>query len=199
MLAYILRRLLLMVPTLIGVVTLTFVVTQFVPGGPVEQVMTQLRHGKGRGGEAGAGGGGYHGSQGVDPQQLEQIKKQFGFDKPPLDALRHDAQELRDLQSRAVVLPASKRVGGDQIEAAGVDHARLMDGDAHLPDIGAVGHCESSAQRLPLRHGHQRAGALRLRDPGFRAGRAAADAVRRRHASGRCSRCAVSPRTTSTS
>ena len=83
MLAYILRRLLLMVPTLLGVVTLTFVVTQFVPGGPVEQVMTQLRHGAGRGGEAGSGGGGYHGSQGVDPQQLEQIKKQFGFDKPP--------------------------------------------------------------------------------------------------------------------
>jgi microcin C transport system permease protein len=75
----------LMVPTLLGVVTLTFVVTQFVPGGPVEQVMTQLRHGAGRGGEAGSGGGGYHGSQGVDPQQLEQIKKQFGFDKPPLE------------------------------------------------------------------------------------------------------------------
>jgi len=84
MLAYILRRLLLMVPTLIGVLTLTFVVTQFVPGGPVEQVMTQLRHGAGGGGEAGAGGGGYHGSQGIDPQQLEQIRKQFGFDKPPL-------------------------------------------------------------------------------------------------------------------
>ncbi|MDR3387453.1 ABC transporter permease subunit [Paraburkholderia sediminicola] len=87
MLAYILRRLLLMVPTLIGVVTLTFVVTQFVPGGPVEQVMTQLRHGSTRGGAdggGGGGGGGYHGSQGVDPQQLEQIKKQFGFDKPPL-------------------------------------------------------------------------------------------------------------------
>ena len=42
---YILKRLALMVPTLIGVVTLTFVVTQFVPGGPVEQIMTQLRHG----------------------------------------------------------------------------------------------------------------------------------------------------------
>lgn len=52
-----------MVPTLLGVVTLTFIVTQFVPGGPVEQVMTQLRHGAGRGGDAGAGGGGYHGSQ----------------------------------------------------------------------------------------------------------------------------------------
>ncbi|WP_027777377.1 microcin C ABC transporter permease YejB [Paraburkholderia caledonica] len=85
MLAYIFRRLLLMVPTLLGVVTLTFIVTQFVPGGPVEQVMTQLRHGGGRGGDAGAGGGGYHGSQGVDPQQIEQIKKQFGFDKPPLE------------------------------------------------------------------------------------------------------------------
>ncbi|WP_322102334.1 microcin C ABC transporter permease YejB [Paraburkholderia sp. J41] len=85
MYAYILRRLLLMVPTLIGVVTVTFIVTQFVPGGPVEQVLTQLRHGSGaRGGEVGAGGGGYHGSQGVDPQQIEQIKKQFGFDKPPL-------------------------------------------------------------------------------------------------------------------
>ncbi|MGN8107213.1 microcin C ABC transporter permease YejB [Paraburkholderia sp. 22098] len=85
MFAYIFRRLLLMVPTLLGVVTLTFIVTQFVPGGPVEQVMTQLRHGTGRGGDAGAGGGGYHGSQGVDPQQIEQIKKQFGFDKPPLE------------------------------------------------------------------------------------------------------------------
>ncbi|PTB19470.1 microcin ABC transporter permease [Trinickia symbiotica] len=82
MLAYLLRRLLLMVPTLIGVVTLTFVVTQFVPGGPVEQMVMQLRHGAHRG--DGGGGGGYHGSQGVDPQQIEQIKKQFGFDKPPL-------------------------------------------------------------------------------------------------------------------
>jgi microcin C transport system permease protein len=37
--------------------------------------------------DAGGGGGGYHGSQGVDPQQIEQIRKQFGFDKPPLDAI----------------------------------------------------------------------------------------------------------------
>jgi microcin C transport system permease protein len=83
MFAYILRRLLLMIPTLIGVITLTFAVTQFVPGGPVEQIMAQIRHGSTHGGE-GSGGGGYHGSQGVDPQQVEQIKKQFGFDKPPL-------------------------------------------------------------------------------------------------------------------
>ncbi|RKT20889.1 microcin C transport system permease protein [Paraburkholderia sp. RAU2J] len=84
MFIYIIKRLLLMIPTLIGVVTLTFFVTQFVPGGPVEQMMTQLRHGQQRGGEGGGGGSAYHGSQGVDPQQIEQIKKQFGFDKPPL-------------------------------------------------------------------------------------------------------------------
>jgi microcin C transport system permease protein len=83
MFAYIIRRLFLMVPTLIGVVTLTFVVTQFVPGGPVEQVVNQLRHGAHHG-EGGSGGGGYHGSQGVSPEQIEQIRKQFGFDKPPL-------------------------------------------------------------------------------------------------------------------
>ncbi|HVE07099.1 MAG TPA: ABC transporter permease subunit [Paraburkholderia sp.] len=86
MLVYILRRVLLMVPTLLGVITLTFVVTQFVPGGPVEQLVTQLRHGAAqRGGEGGAAAGGYHGSQGVDPQQIAQIKKQYGFDKPPLE------------------------------------------------------------------------------------------------------------------
>ncbi|MCC8404523.1 ABC transporter permease subunit [Paraburkholderia sp. MMS20-SJTN17] len=84
MFAYILRRLLLMVPTIVGVVTLTFIVTQFVPGGPVEQMVTQLRHGESRHGADGGGGSGYHGSQGLDPQQIEQIKKQFGFDKPPL-------------------------------------------------------------------------------------------------------------------
>ncbi|MGI4859768.1 MAG: microcin C ABC transporter permease YejB [Janthinobacterium lividum] len=83
MILYILKRVLLMIPTLIGVITITFAVTQFVPGGPVEQMMLQLRHGMARG-EAAGGSSGYQGSQGVDPQQVEQIKRQFGFDKPPL-------------------------------------------------------------------------------------------------------------------
>jgi microcin C transport system permease protein len=81
MLAYIFRRILLMIPTLIGVMTLTFVVTQFVPGGPVEQVMMRM-HG-GHHGEGGSGGS-YHGNQGLDPQQIEDLKKEYGFDKPPL-------------------------------------------------------------------------------------------------------------------
>jgi len=81
MLAYIFRRILLMIPTLIGVMTLTFAVTQFVPGGPVEQMMMRMRGGVHA--EAG-GGGGYHGNQGLDPQQIEDLKKEYGFDKPPL-------------------------------------------------------------------------------------------------------------------
>ena len=64
--AYILKRLLLMVPTLLGVLLLTFAVIQFVPGGPVEQMVAQLQ-GRDSGGEgAAATGAGYRGRQGVD-------------------------------------------------------------------------------------------------------------------------------------
>jgi microcin C transport system permease protein len=82
---YLLKRLLLMIPTLLGVVTLTFVVIQFVPGGPVEQMMTELRHGNAVQGEASGGGSLYKGSQGVDEERLKEIKALYGFDKPPLE------------------------------------------------------------------------------------------------------------------
>ncbi len=76
---YILKRLLLMIPTLFGVLLLTFVVIQFVPGGPVDQYLAEARAGAGAGAE---GGSVYRGAQGVDPQRLEQIKALYGFDKP---------------------------------------------------------------------------------------------------------------------
>jgi len=79
MAAYILKRLLLMLPTLLGVLLVTFIVTQFVPGGPVEQYLAEAR--AGRGGEGGAMS--YRGGQGVDPKRIEQIKALYGFDKPP--------------------------------------------------------------------------------------------------------------------
>ena len=82
MLAYILKRILLMLPTLLGVLLLTFVVIQFVPGGPVEQYMAEAKAGAGAGGGAEGGGLGYRGAQGVDPKRLEQIKALYGFDKP---------------------------------------------------------------------------------------------------------------------
>ena len=74
MLAYILRRVLLMIPTLIGALTITFVVMQFVPGGPVEQVMAEAR--------AGAIEGRYKAGRDLDKQRVEELKKLYGFDKP---------------------------------------------------------------------------------------------------------------------
>ncbi len=83
---YILKRLLLMIPTLLGVLLVTFTVIQFVPGGPVEQYLAEAKAGlKGGGsvaGESGGSGGGYRGAQGVDPKRIEQIKALYGFDKP---------------------------------------------------------------------------------------------------------------------
>jgi microcin C transport system permease protein len=95
--AYVLRRLLLMVPTLFGIMAVSFVVIQFAPGGPVEQVIARLSgQGDGTleriGGGAGEGGiqeaGGesqYRGAQGLDPEFIAQLEKQFGFDKPPVE------------------------------------------------------------------------------------------------------------------
>lgn len=80
--AYILKRLLLMIPTLFGILLITFVVIQFVPGGPVEQMVAQLQ-GRDTGGEGAAvAGAGYRGRQGVDAQRIEEIRQLYGFDKP---------------------------------------------------------------------------------------------------------------------
>ncbi|KXU86388.1 microcin ABC transporter permease [Paraburkholderia monticola] len=78
--SYILKRLLLMIPTLLGVLTLTFVVIQFVPGGPVEQMTHELRKGA-----EGASPFGLRSHSGVDAQQIAQLKQLYGFDKPPLE------------------------------------------------------------------------------------------------------------------
>ncbi len=76
MLAYILKRIGLMVPTILGALTLTFVVMQFVPGGPVEQILAEARAG------GGAEGSGYKAGRDIDKKQREELMKQFGFDKP---------------------------------------------------------------------------------------------------------------------
>ena len=99
--AYILKRILLMIPTLLGIMLMTFAVIQFVPGGPVEQVIAKMQgtdtDSTGRisgntGNEAGsqqqqmAGGDAtsfkYRGAQGLDPEFIKSLEKQFGFDKP---------------------------------------------------------------------------------------------------------------------
>ncbi len=73
MIAYILKRILLMVPTLLGALTVTFIVIQFVPGGPVETLLAEARIGA---------GGAYKAGRDVDKQQIEELKKLYGFDQP---------------------------------------------------------------------------------------------------------------------
>ena len=100
--AYVLRRLLLMIPTMLGIMAISFAVIQFAPGGPIEQIVAQLSGQggsatdrlSGGGSDAGAGSqfdgagdteGRYRGAQGLDPEFIERLEKQFGFDKPPLE------------------------------------------------------------------------------------------------------------------
>lgn len=81
--SYILKRVLLMIPTLLGVVAITFAVIQFVPGGPVEQALMELKGQVGASGEASGGGSGqYRGRQGIDAERVAEIKSLYGFDKP---------------------------------------------------------------------------------------------------------------------
>jgi microcin C transport system permease protein len=99
MASYIFKRLLLMAPTLFGILLISFVIIQFVPGGPVERMIAQLQ---GHGSEATArfGGGGqgdmvgsmaqgatgqggkYRGAQGLDPDFIAELERMYGFDKP---------------------------------------------------------------------------------------------------------------------
>lgn len=92
MFAYILRRLLLIVPTLLGIMVLNFIIVQAAPGGPVEQMLAQIEgeagdatsrvSGTGAGEIASPGDSTYRGGQGVPPELIAQLEKQFGFDKP---------------------------------------------------------------------------------------------------------------------
>jgi microcin C transport system permease protein len=97
---YILRRLLLMIPTLLGILFVNFLIVQAAPGGPVEQMIFQLEGHEGGGATARFTGGGsdvkaaantstttgnsaYRGSVGLDPNVIAEIEKMYGFDKPP--------------------------------------------------------------------------------------------------------------------
>ena len=100
MTAYIIRRLLLMIPTLLGIMLINFIVIQTAPGGPVEQAIAQLtgegaditervtRTGTGetldtaRARPDGGSGSAYRGAQGLDPEFIKELEKRFGFDKP---------------------------------------------------------------------------------------------------------------------
>lgn len=84
MVFYICKRLLLMIPTLAGVMIITFIITQFVPGGPVERMIGEIE-GFGGAGEVGLDSSTlYRGGSGLDSERIEQLKHLYGFDQPPL-------------------------------------------------------------------------------------------------------------------
>ena len=95
--AYILRRVLLIIPTLLGIMIINFALVQFVPGGPVEQMIANLQGGgdvfqgfAGGGNDAGLDQAGadnskYLGARGLPPELIKELEVQFGLDKPPLE------------------------------------------------------------------------------------------------------------------
>jgi microcin C transport system permease protein len=94
MLGYLLRRLLLIVPTLLGILVLNFVIIQAAPGGPVEQMIAKLEGFEGAtsrigggGAEVAVAGSSYRGAQGLDPALIAEIERQYGFDKPAPERL----------------------------------------------------------------------------------------------------------------
>ncbi|HJO85833.1 MAG TPA: microcin ABC transporter permease, partial [Rhodospirillales bacterium] len=102
MLAYIIRRLLLIIPTLFGIMVINFAVVQFAPGGPVEQAISQIQgtavdatarvSGSGQaettpgaqkpGIGSGSAASKYRGARGLDPEFIKELEKLYGFDKP---------------------------------------------------------------------------------------------------------------------
>ncbi|MBB3189058.1 microcin C ABC transporter permease YejB [Halomonas cerina] len=89
MAAYVLRRLLLMIPTLLGIMLLNFVIVQAAPGGPIDQVLARFQGLSSQASTRMEGGGGdiasgeSRGARGVAPELIEKLEAQFGFDEPP--------------------------------------------------------------------------------------------------------------------
>ncbi|MGB4074904.1 microcin C ABC transporter permease YejB [Pseudomonas sp.] len=88
MLAYIFRRLLLIIPTLFGILLINFIIIQAAPGGPVEQMIAKLEGFDGAtsriaggGAEVSVAGSNYRGAQGLDPELVAEIERMYGFDK----------------------------------------------------------------------------------------------------------------------
>lgn len=103
MISYLLRRLLLIIPTLFGIMVINFIIIQAAPGGPVEQMIAKIRgnnieatsritgagtetmHTIEQFGESNVSESKYRGAQGLDPEFIKKLEKMFGFDKPPLE------------------------------------------------------------------------------------------------------------------
>ncbi len=178
--AYILRRLLLMIPTILGIMIVSFVLIQFAPGGPVERIIAQLQ-GTEVSATARIGGSGsgdfatqaqmsgadssinskYRGAQGLDPEFIKSLEKQFGFDKPAHERLakmiwdyaRFDFGEL---------FPGCERSQSHRGEAPGFHLAGPLDHAHHLSHLDPARYQESHPRRNTIRHMDERRDHYRL-------------------------------------
>ena len=201
MLAYIVRRLLLIVPTLFGIMLLNFVIVQAAPGGPVEHTHRPHQGHRRRGDRARSAAGGaaetrraaprrsgaggdtssqYRGARGLDPELIKAARAQFGFDKPPAERFVLMMRQLPALRLRQELLPRPLGDRAGHRQAAGVDLARPLDDAARLPDLDPARHRQGGARRLALRRLDERGGHRRQRDPELPVRDPADRAVRRR-------------------
>src|SRR6056297_2166464 len=151
--AYILRRLLLIIPTLLGIMVINFSLTQFVPGGPVEQVLAQLEGEgdvfagiSGTGSETGGAGGeiesAYEGARGLPPEFLDDLRIQFNFARIVCADGFEGEPDLRDENCVAEDIPALERFG-----LMLWDYARFDFGESYFRSIGVL---ELVAEKLPV-------------------------------------------------
>ena len=161
MTAYIIRRILFMIPTLLGIMLVSFVVVQFAPGGPVERVIAQIsgsdtgatsRISGSQSGDFGARGQaqGAGGADGIDLEISRRAGARPGIHQEPGEAVRlrqaglrallPDAVEFHHLRFRQELFPRHQRAAADQGEAAGLDVARHLDDAADLPDLDPARH-----------------------------------------------------------
>ena len=173
--SYILKRLLLMIPTLFGILLITFVVIQFVPGGRWSRwwrsSRASRRAAKGRRRRRAATAGARAWTPCASRRSEALRLRQAGA-----RALRADDRPVRALRPRQELLPQQGRRAADPREAAGVDQPGAVD----LPPRVSARHRQGGARRHAVRHGDDVHRAAGLRHPELRHGRGAARVLRRR-------------------
>ena len=151
--AYILRRVLLMIPTLLGIMVINFALTQFVPGGPIEQVVAQLEGEgdvfagiSGGGSEAGWASeieaSGYEGARGLPPQFLDELRIQFNFARIVCAEGFTGTPSLRAEECVAEDIPGFERFG-----LMMWDYVRFDFGESYFRSISVI---DLVIEKLPV-------------------------------------------------
>lgn len=149
MLRYILQRLLLLIPTLFGILAITFAVIQFVPGGPVEQMVTQLTQSSAMSEAGGSTSSMLQRGNRLSAEDMAQIQALYGFDKPPLERFTDMIGRFLRFDLGESFSP-SNRVRAGETKIAGINEPRLVDIFPHLSHLYPAGHCQSRARRQPF-------------------------------------------------